>query len=236
MEKKMLKKNIAAAVMALSLITGCASLTGEQSANLDRGAEVNRIITEIEELGYDDVAVLPAVDEVLNGLSAYVKKQKTVAEEYRDIVKDFRDVSSFLAANKGKTELELLAEADKFDKGAKSTNEKIAPKLKAYRKATKKIADENSELTVALAEQGIKLTYYVSQYGDEIAKLGGIKLLGGMFSGNDNEVDTKPTIPSAILRGKDQLFLVEELNSLIEADQEVAENLSKLQEQMNARG
>ena len=35
---------------------------------------------------------------------------------------------------------------------------------------------------------------------------------------------------------KDQLFLLDELNSIIDADQKVAENLNKLQEQMNARG
>jgi len=236
MENKMLKKNIAAAVMALSLITGCSSLTGEQSANLDRDAEIGRIVSELEATGYDKkVKVLPAVDEVLDGVAKVAKSQVQVAKDYRKITKLHRDVASFLAVNKGKTELELLEAAKKFDLNAKNANEKITPKLKTYRKATEKISEANGKLTIDLALQAGYVGLLVSQYGTEIAQLGGLKILGGMFSGGDED-DAKPTIASALINTKDQLFLLDELNSIIEADQEVAENLNKLQEQMNARG
>ena len=38
------------------------------------------------------------------------------------------------------------------------------------------------------------------------------------------------------MRAQDQLSLLNEINALIEADQEVAGSLSKLQEQLDARG
>jgi len=234
MENKMLKKNIAAAVMALSLITGCSSLTNEQSSNLDRNAEINRIVAELEATGYDKkVKVVPAVDEILNGVAKVAKSQVEVAKDYRKITNLHRDVASFLAVNKGKTELELLAAAEKFDLKAKNANEKITPKLKTYREATKKISETNGKLTVDLALQAGYVGLLVSQYGTQIAQASAANLLSSFLSNDDN---AKPTIASAIMNTKDQLFLLDELNSIIDADQKVAENLNKLQEQMNARG
>ncbi len=234
MERTMLKKNLTAAVMALSLLAGCSSLSNEQKANVDRDVEVERIIAEIDTVGYEAVQVSPGIDQFLNGLSAFVEQQKNVAVQYRDVVKQFRDVSSFLAANKGKTEQELLAEANRFDLGAKTENEKIANKLTAYREATQTISDENSKLTIALAQQGIELGILVTQYGTEIAKAAAINTALGFFK--DEDPNAKPTVVSAVMRAQDQLSLLNEINGLIEADQEVAGSLSKLQEQLDARG
>ncbi|MDP7591621.1 MAG: hypothetical protein QF552_02780 [Litorilituus sp.] len=230
----MLKKNLTAAVMALSLLAGCSSLSNEQKANVDRDVEVDRIIAEMDTVGYEAVEVSPGVDQFLNGLSAYVEQQKNVAVQYRDVVKKFRDVSSFLAANKGKTEPELLAEANRFDLGAKTEDDKIANKLTAYRKATQTISDENSKLTIALAQQGIELGILVTQYGTEIAKAAAINTALSFFK--DEDPNAKPTVASAVMRAQDQLSLLNEINGIIEADQEVAGSLAKLQEQLNARG
>ena len=65
----MLKKNLSAALIALSLIAGCSSLSNEQKANVDRDTEVGRIIAEIDAVDYEAVTVSPGLDEFLNGLS-----------------------------------------------------------------------------------------------------------------------------------------------------------------------
>ena len=44
----MLMKNLTAALMALSMLAGCSSLSNEEKANLDRDQEVSRIIAEID--------------------------------------------------------------------------------------------------------------------------------------------------------------------------------------------
>jgi hypothetical protein len=229
----MLKKNLTAAVMALSLLAGCSSLSNEQKANVDRDVEVARIIAEIDTVGFESIEVSPGIDQFVNGLSAYVEQQKNVAVQYRDVVKQFRDVASFLAANKGKTEQELLAEANRFDLGAKTEDEKIANKLTAYTKATQTISDENSKLTNVLVEQGLELGILVTQYGTQIAQAAVINTTLGFFKGEDS--NTKPTVVSAVMRAQDQLSLLNEINGLIEADQEVAASLSKLQDQLDAR-
>ena len=230
----MLKKNITAAVMVLSILAGCSSLSNEQKANVNRDVEVKRIIDEIDTVGYEAIEVSPGIDQFLNGLSAYVKQQKNVAVQYRDVVKEFRDVASFLAANQGKTEQELLAEAKRFDLGAKTEQDKIGNKLAAYRSATQTISDENSKLTGALTVQGVELALLVTQYGSQIAKVAAINTAMGWFK--DKDTDEKYTVGSAVIRAKNQLSLLNEINGLIEADQAVAGSLSKLQEQLDARG
>jgi outer membrane murein-binding lipoprotein Lpp len=235
MEYQMLLKNLTAAVMALSMLAGCSSLSNEQKANLDRDQEVGRIIAEIDTVGYEVVNVSPGVDEFLNGLSAFVEQQRNVALQYRDIVKDHRDVTSFLAANEGKTEQELQAEAKRFDLGAKNEKDKIGNKLAAYRDATRKISEENSKLTIELVKQGAQLTYLATQYGTEIAQIAAINTAMSFFKGDNDEKEAL-TVPTAVMRATDQFSLLNEINGLINADQEVAESLNQLQEQLDARG
>ncbi len=230
----MLKKNLTAAVIALSLISGCSSLSNEQKANVDRDVEVERIIAEIDAVGYEVVEVSPGIDEFINGLSAFVVQQRNVSVQYREVVKQHRDVTSFIAANKGKTNEELLAEAKIFDLGTKTEKEKIGNKLVAYSKATQTISEENSKLTIELVKQGAQLAYLVTQYGTQIAQAAAINTAMGFFKGED--ADTKLTVPTAVMRAKEQIVLLNEINGLIEADQEVARNLAELQEQLDAQG
>ncbi|AZQ85936.1 hypothetical protein EKO29_19205 [Colwellia sp. Arc7-635] len=230
----MLKKNLSAALIALSLIAGCSSLSNEQRANVDRDVEVGRIIAEIDAVGYEAVNVSPGIDEFLNGLSAFVEQQRNVSVQYREVVKQHRDVTSFLAVNEGKTPEELLVEIDAFDLGSKNENDKIATKLAAYTKATETISEENSKLTVELIEQGVRLGYLVTQYGTQVAQATAINVATGFFKSDDAEEEL--TVGTAVLRAKDQLALLNEINGLIEADQDVAESLINLQEQLDARG
>ena len=230
----MLKKNLTVALIALSFITGCSSLSNEEKANVDRDVEVERIITEIDNVGYEVVKVSPGVDQFLNGLSAYVENQRNVSVHYREVVKQHRDVTSFLAANAGKTDQELLAEAEAFDVGAKTEEDKIGNKLAAYREATQSISEENSKLSVVLVEQTIQLTIFVTQYGPEIAKITAANSVMGFLKKDD--ADEKMTVVTAVMRAQEQVTLLSEINGLIEADQEVADNLTKLQEQLDTRG
>lgn len=230
----MLKKNLFAALIALSLIAGCSSLSNEQKANVDRDLEVGRIIAEIDSVGYEAINVSPGLDEFLNGLSAFVEQQRNVSVQYREVVKQHRDVTSFLAVNEGKTPEELLVEIDAFDLGSKNENDKIATKLAAYTKATETISEENSKLTVELIEQGVRLGYLVTQYGTQVAQATAINVATGFFKSDDAEEEL--TVGTAVLRAKEQLTLLNEINGLIEADQDVAESLISLQEQLDARG
>jgi len=230
----MLKKNLFAALIALSLIAGCSSLSNEQKANVDRDVEVGRIIAEIDSVGYEAINVSPGLDEFLNGLSAFVEQQRNVSVQYREVVKQHRDVTSFLAVNEGKTPEELLVEIDAFDLGSKNENDKIATKLAAYTKATETISEENSKLTVELIEQGVRLGYLVTQYGTQVAQATAINVATGFFKSDDAEEEL--TVGTAVLRAKEQLTLLNEINGLIEADQDVAESLISLQEQLDARG
>ncbi|MBA6389920.1 hypothetical protein H4J38_03900 [Colwellia sp. BRX10-3] len=230
----MLNKNLTAALIALSLIAGCSSLSNEQKANIDRDDEVERIIAEIDTVGYEVVKVSPGIDEFINGLSAFVEQQRNVSVMYREVVKQHRDVTSFLAANEGKTDQELLAEAKEFDLHSKSEEDKIGNKLAAYNKATQDISEENSKLTIELVKQGVQLGYLVTQYGTQIAQVAAINTAMGFFK--DDDADEKLTVATAVIRARDQLSLLNEINGLISADQEVAGSLSKLQEQLDARG
>lgn len=233
MENSMLKKTLTIAVIALSLISGCSSLSNEQKANINRDDAVNSIITEIDEVGYEVVSVSPGIDEFINGLSAYVVQQRNVAVEYRTIADNYKDVTGFLADAKGKTDEEIWAEAEAFDLGAKTDDETIGKKLIAYRKAKQTISEENAKLTGELLKQGATLALFVTQYGTEIAKITAVNAAMGFFKG-DKE-DEKLTIPTAIIRAKEQLTLLNKINALIEADQAIAGDLTKLQEQLDAR-
>ncbi|TWX56856.1 hypothetical protein [Colwellia hornerae] len=230
----MLRKSLTAAVIALSLIAGCSSLSNEQKANVDRDVEVERIIAEIDTVGYEVVQVSPGIDEFLNGLSAFVKQQRNVSVQYREVVKQHRDVTSFLAANEGKTDEELLAEAKIFDLGTKTDEDKIGNKLAAYTSATETISEENSQLTIELVKQSVQLGYLVTQYGTQIAQAAAINATMGYFKDDDD--DEELTVATAVIRAKDQISLLNEINGLIQADQEVADSLNKLQEQLDARG
>ena len=234
MEYQMLKKNLSAALIALSLIAGCSSLSNEQKANVDRDTEVGRIIAEIDAVGYEAVTVSPGIDEFLNGLSAFVEQQRNVSEQYREVVKQHRDVTTFLAVNEGKTPEELALEIETFDLGSNNEEDKIATKLAAYTKATETISEENSKLTAVLIEQGVRLGYLVTQYGTQVAQATAINVATGFFKSDDDEEEL--TVGTAVIRAKDQLALLNEINGLIEADQEVAEVLVNLQEQLDARG
>lgn len=229
----MFRKTILSATLATLLITGCSTLTNEQSATLDRDIEITRIVGEIDKVGYEQVQVSPGLDEFLNGLSSYVEQQRNVALEYRIIADEHGEVATFLAANNGKSAEELQAEAVKFDLTAKSDNEKFANKLAAYTKASEKVSEENANLTSALAEQGIKLGIYVTQYGKQIAILFAANS-AKMFFGNDED-DGVLDPAEAVMRAQEQVSLLDEINGLITADQEVAENLTKLQKNLDAR-
>lgn len=229
----MFRKTILSAVLAVTLVSGCSTLTNKQAGTLNRDAEITRIVSEIEEVGYKQVQVSPGLDEFLNGLSSYVEQQRNVAEDYRIIAKEHGEVATFLAANNGKTDEELRLLAQEFDLGAKNDSEKFANKLAAYTTASDSISDENAKLTSALTEQGIKLGVYLTQYGGEITKLLAINSLKGLFSDDKDDGVLDPA--EAVLRAKKQISLLDEINALIAADQGVAESLTKLQKNLDAR-
>lgn len=229
----MLKKTILSATLAALLVTGCSTLTNEQAATLDRDTEITRIVGEIDNVGYEQVQVSPGLDEFLNGLSSYVEQQRNVAIEYRTIADQHGEVATFLAANTGKTPEELQAEAVKFDQGAKTEDEKFAHKLAAYTKASESVSKENAKLTSALTEQSVKLAVYVTEYGKQIALLLAANTATMFFSDDEDDGVLDPA--EAVMRAQDQIGLLDEINSLITADQEVVESLAKLQKDLDAR-
>jgi hypothetical protein len=228
----MFRKTTLSAAFAVILVSGCSTLTNEQTATLNRDAEITRIVSEIDEVGYAQVEVSPGLDEFLNGLSSYVEQQRNVAIEYRTIATEHGEVATFLSVNNGKSDEELQVEAAKFDQGAKNNDEKFAHKLAAYTKASEKISEENSKLGFALTEQGIKLGIYVTQYGKQIA----ILLAANSISIFGNDEDDGVLDPAeAVMRSQEQIGLLNEINGLITADQDVAESLTKLQNNLDAR-
>jgi hypothetical protein len=229
----MFRKTILSATFAAILVTGCSTLTNEQTATLDREAEITRIVNKIDNVGYEQVQVSPGLDEFLNGLSSYVEQQRNVAIEYRTIADEHGEVATFLAANHGKTAEELQAAALKFDQGAKSNDDKFANKLTAYTKASEKISEENANLASALTIQGVRLGIYVTQYGTQITKILALNSIKGMFSDDEDDGVLDPA--EAVIRAQEQVSLLDEINGLITADQEVAESLTKLQKNLDAR-
>ena len=153
---------------------------------------------------------------------------------YRDVVTQHRDVVSFLTANQGKTDEELLAAAKEFDSNADKEENRIGKKLDAYTEATKSISAENTKLSIELTKQSIELGLLVAENGVNIAKVAAINTTMGLFKSNDT--DKKLTVVTAVMRASEQMSLLNEINALISADQEVAGSVSKLQEQLNARG
>lgn len=88
--------------------------------------------------------------------------QYELMEQYRAIQEEHIDVQSFLNANDGKSDEELLAAAMAFDAEAESDDQKIMPSLQRYQTANEAIFSSNLALAAKLSMQAVRL-YDLSQ-------------------------------------------------------------------------
>ncbi|WP_394129029.1 hypothetical protein [Shewanella maritima] len=233
-----MKKSLIYALVCVPLFTGCASTSDDKAATVDRNQLVSELATKMDEVGYNQVAIQPGVDEFLNMAAAILKRQRNVIGEYRKQTDHYRDVQAFLFAYKDATPEELAQAIAQFDASAMSEEEKIAPKINAYSEANEVIVSENSELAVTITTEVAKSALILSEHGTAVAQATAVNMGASMFSSlmsDDKEKDAPQDIGSALLKAKDQLSLALEANEIIELEQNTIQAIQQLQQEQEAK-
>ncbi|MDO6677034.1 hypothetical protein [Shewanella sp. 4_MG-2023] len=232
-----MKKSLICALICVPLFTGCAS-TSDNAATLDRDQAVSELTVKMDNLGYNPVTIQPGVDEFLNMAAAILERQRKVIGEYRTQTENFRDVQAFLYAYKDATPEELELAIAEFDAGAKTEEEKIAPKINAYSQANENVYNQNVELTTTLTVEIAKSVYILSEHGTAVAQATAINAAGSIFNSiiSDEEAEEDPQdLGTALLKATDQLSLALEANEIIDLEKETIDAVKQLQQEQEAK-
>lgn len=222
-------KKLLFVLSAALLMHGCAFMGGsDELGTMDRGEAVTILLSEIKEVGYERQQVIPGIDGFLNTAASILERQEAVIVEYRTITDSHRDIRSFLSVHSDKANdpAALQAAIDEFDAGAANENEKIAPKLREYTKATKKISDANVKMGVEIAAELAKSAIILSKYSKEVA------MSSAMSFGKKSD---EPNVGTALVKAKDQLTLANKANNLIGMDKATIEAIENLEKELQAK-
>ncbi len=171
----------------LLLVSGCAiqpntgqaieyrgeQILSEQDAkNLPRETRISSISANMKSVGFTSVKVSYLLDAYSDTVLNIYSNQFELMKEYKSLLDNHKDVTSFLMANQGKSEQEIKLAADEFDATAKDETEKVGPKLNEYKQASDKIWQENAKLTAQIAAQALELgaVLYSLRHQDKKAK------------------------------------------------------------------
>ncbi|MEI8597756.1 hypothetical protein P4S64_09295 [Vibrio sp. M60_M31a] len=155
-------KKTAVATLFVSVLAGCSSIPGMESATVDRNEMSTQLTKTCAELGSDYTPVSVAVDQVSKIMVSIQERQCSVFQDYRTLADKHADVAGFLAINADKSDEDLLVAMNAFDEG-KPANKKIRPQVEAYKSASDSIFDKNVELAKDIAIETGKIAYIASQ-------------------------------------------------------------------------
>lgn len=146
-------------------------------ASLEREAKLDRLITDCKIVGYDLIHVSLLVDPVSDTIMNLFKNQCRLMNQYRVMLDNHRDVTSFLIANQGKTEQQINEEVARFDSLAATESERIGPKMKAYQQASDRVWRENVKLGGHIAKNSVILAALFHDNFEELLGQESIKTL-----------------------------------------------------------
>jgi hypothetical protein len=152
-------------------------VTSEEAKMMPRAARSFRIMSDMEQVGFEHVYVSTVIDSVSISIASVYENQYALMQKYQTIVDNHRDVMSFIQANQNKSAAELEQEIRKFDAMAQSPSERIGPKIKQYQMANEQIQAENIKLAKELAIQAGKLAMVFKDNSDAILGLEGVTML-----------------------------------------------------------
>ena len=235
----MLRKLILASAISTILLTGCISTGKDQSAaTLDRYEAINGLSLQIEEVGFKQGEYLEGipdgVEQFVNIADSLVRRQYDVMGAFRLQAENYADVSAFLYAYPDATPEELAEAIEKFDAGAQSEEEKIAPKISAYNAALDAVSERNLELGIELVEQGAIATQLFSSYATEIAQVSAISF-GSRFMRSEDERNADNDMVLALQRAGSQVKLAYDANRLIKLEKETIAAIDALQADLESQ-
>jgi hypothetical protein len=228
----MLKKTVMAGFV-VSVLAGCSSIPGMESATVDR-AEMSKSLTQnCTELGSDYTAVSYAVDKASKMMVSIQERQCSVFGDYRTLTSKHGDVAGFLAVNADKSDEELLVAMNEFDEG-KPKSKKIRPQVEAYKNASDAIFEKNVKLATDITLQAAEIAIIASQNAVAIAQESGMAGLTNLFAAASNESkeegEEKETVP--VVEAYNELearsLLAYDANTLISMDKNTIEQLENL--------
>ncbi|NOI35453.1 hypothetical protein F0250_16020 [Vibrio cyclitrophicus] len=228
----MLKKTILAGLV-VSVLAGCSSIPGMESATIDREAVSKELTQDCKELGTEFTPVSFAVDKASKVMVSLQERQCSVFNDYRTLASKHGDVAGFLAVNADKSDEELRVAMNEFDEG-KPANKKITPQVEAYKKASDEIFQKNLKLAADIALQAGELTYIASQHASALAhdSAGGAmkNLMATLSSEKEGEASEEETVPvvEAYHEMEARSILAFDANSLISMDKNTIEQLENL--------
>jgi len=226
------------AILATMLLFGCAisvkdgddvtfknhKIISEFNAKLlPREQRLARITSDMKKIGHNRPRVSQVFDTFSDSVLNIFKHQQNIINEHKTLLDNHRDVLSFLMANKDKDKTQLQQAINDFDKTAKNEQEKIAPKIKAYEKASDKIWQENVKLSLLITAQTLKLTHIIYTQGEDLMGAQGIQML---FNANK--------ISDAYNLAEIRLHLAKVANEFIEDEKAIIDISKQLQSLQNA--
>lgn len=194
-------------------------LTEEQAKKLPREERLARIAEDIKKVGYKSVQVSNLMDTVTESILSIFKNQSELLSRYAVIVDDHKDVMSFIYANQGKSKAELAIEAKRFDRLAQHDRQKIAPKLKRYKRANDEIQRQNTILAGELIIQSVRLASFFQENSEELLGADALTML--LNAGKISEAYKLAEI---------RLHLASIANDFIQDEKAVLEITKKIQE------
>nr|WP_158118673.1 hypothetical protein [Vibrio cidicii] len=228
----MFKKTVMATLFATAL-AGCSSMSGMESATVDRNEKSAALVKSCSELGSEYTPVSYAVDKVSKVMVSIQERQCSVFQDYRTLAEKHADVAGFLKINADKSDEELLVAMNEFDEG-KAENKKIRPQVEAYKAASDSIFDKNLELAKEIAVEAAEIALIASDNAALIAQESAMAGLGNAISYFSNESkedeESKEKVPvvEAYNEMKARSILVYDANDMISLDQNTIEQLENL--------
>lgn len=221
MKFKALLLGLGALTLAGCMSTGEDSMTrmtNEEVAVMDLEEREVWLRTEMEALQFDHIEFSPTIDTFTMPINDLFVNQYELMTQYRTIQEEHINVQSFLNANDGKSEEELLAAAQEFDAMAESEEQKILPSLQRYEQANDEIFSSNVELGAKLALQAVRL-YDLSQ----------VDLQSLLVNEGWNMLSKINQFGDIYDRAEMQLEYIGYANEYIEHNQKLVEQLQNLQ-------
>ncbi|MBE3667977.1 hypothetical protein BOO24_04540 [Vibrio navarrensis] len=228
----MFKKTVMATLFATAL-AGCSSMSGMESATVDRNEKSAALVKSCSELGSEYTPVSYAVDKVSKVMVSIQERQCSVFQDYRTLAEKHADVAGFLKINADKSDEELLVAMNEFDEG-KAENKKIRPQVEAYKAASDSIFDKNLELAKDIAVEAAEIALIASDNAALIAQESAMAGLGNAISyfsnesKEDEEAKEKVPVVEAYNEMKARSILVYDANDMISLDQNTIEQLENL--------
>ena len=228
----MLKKTMLAGLV-VSVMAGCSSIPGMESATVDREAASKELTQNCKELGKEFTPVSFAVDKASKVMVSLQERQCSVFNDYRTLASKHGDVAGFLAVNAEKSDEELRVAMNEFDAG-KPTNKKIAPQVEAYKKASDAIFKKNVKLATDIALQAAELTIIATQNAAALAQDSAGGAMTSMLAAISNEQadeaseEKKVPVVEAYHEMEARSILALDANSLISMDKNTIEQLENL--------